>query len=140
MANKKITDATTATSVAGTDKVFLNQGGDLKQVDLNSAVANSQAVQTLNSNLGTIHCSHIDQPDGSTQTFTFPYDESIYRRPFIYIHGSQTGGNSTLAIGILQSGLILYVNVIYGTASISFKNLTISSKSENSWATGFVIY
>lgn len=51
MANKKITDATTATSVAGTDKVFLNQGGDLKQVDLNSAVANSQAVQTLNSNL-----------------------------------------------------------------------------------------
>lgn len=52
MANKKITDATTATSVAGTDKVFLNQGGDLKQVDLNSAVANSQAVQTLNSNLG----------------------------------------------------------------------------------------
>ena len=53
MANKKITDATTATSVAGTDKVFLNQGGDLKQVDLNSAVANSQAVQTLNSNLGT---------------------------------------------------------------------------------------
>ena len=53
MANKKITDATTATSVAGTDKVFLNQGGDLKQVDLNSAVANSQAVQTLNSNLST---------------------------------------------------------------------------------------
>lgn len=53
MANKKITDATTATSVAGTDKVFLNQGGDLKQVDLNSAVANSQAVQTLNSNLGS---------------------------------------------------------------------------------------
>lgn len=51
MANKKITDAATATSVAGTDKVFLNQGGDLKQVDLNSAVANSQAVQTLNSNL-----------------------------------------------------------------------------------------
>lgn len=51
MANKKITDATTAISVAGTDKVFLNQGGDLKQVDLNSAVANSQAVQTLNSNL-----------------------------------------------------------------------------------------
>lgn len=51
MANKKITDATTATSVAGTDKVFLNQGGDLKQVDLNSAVANSQAVQTLNSKL-----------------------------------------------------------------------------------------
>lgn len=51
MANKKITDATTATSLAGTDKVFLNQGGDLKQVDLNSAVANSQAVQTLNSNL-----------------------------------------------------------------------------------------
>ena len=50
MANKKITDDTTATSVAGTDKVFLNQGGDLKQVDLNSAVANSQAVQTLNSN------------------------------------------------------------------------------------------
>lgn len=51
MANKKITDATTATSVAGTDKVFLNQGGDLKQVSLNSAVAKSQAVQTLNSNL-----------------------------------------------------------------------------------------
>lgn len=44
MANKKITDATTATSLAGTDKVFLNQGGDLKQVDLNSAVANSQAL------------------------------------------------------------------------------------------------
>ena len=54
MANKKITDATTATSVAGTDKVFLNQGGDLKQVDLNSAVANSQAVQTLNSNLNNL--------------------------------------------------------------------------------------
>ena len=92
------------------------------------------------SNLGTIHYSHIDQPDGNTQTFTFPYDESIYRKPFIYMHGSQTNGNTTLAIGILQSGLILYVNVIYGTASISFKNSTISSNSQDSWATGFVIY
>ena len=60
MANKKITDATTATSVAGTDKVFLNQGGDLKQVDLNSAVANSQAVQTLNSNLNHCYCKGVD--------------------------------------------------------------------------------
>ena len=56
------------------------------------------------------------------------------------MHGSQTNGNTTLAIGILQSGLILYVNVIYGTASISFKNSTMSSNSQDSWATGFVIY
>lgn len=60
MANKKITDATIATSVAGTDKVFLNQGGDLKQVDLNSAVANSQAAQTLNSNLDHCYCKGVD--------------------------------------------------------------------------------
>lgn len=96
--------------------------------------------QNHSSNLGIIHYSHIDQPDGSIQTFTFPYDESIYRKPFIYIHGSQTDGNLTLAIGMLQSGVIMYVNVIYGNATISFKNSTISSKSNDSWGTGFVIY
>ena len=76
MANKKITDATTATSVAGTDKVFLNQGGDLKQVDLNSAVANSQAVQTLNSNLGNglnIYKNILFM--SNNDVFTLSYDE-----------------------------------------------------------------
>ena len=75
MANKKITDATTATSVSGTDKVFLNQGGDLKQVDLNSAVANSQAVQTLNSNLvkRTVFSLTINVEKGKEYTTRIDY-------------------------------------------------------------------
>ena len=52
MANKKITDVSTITSMAGTDKLFVNSGGDLKQIALDTAVANSTPVQTLNSNLG----------------------------------------------------------------------------------------
>ena len=54
MANKKITDVSTITSMAGTDKLFVNSGGDLKQIALDTAVANSTPVQTLNSNLGDI--------------------------------------------------------------------------------------
>lgn len=50
--NKKITDASTITSMAGTDKVFVNSGGDLKQMELDKMVAASAPVQTLNSNLG----------------------------------------------------------------------------------------
>lgn len=51
MANKKITDVSTITSMAGTDKLFVNSGGDLKQIALDTAIANSTPVQTLNSNL-----------------------------------------------------------------------------------------
>lgn len=56
------------------------------------------------------------------------------------MHGSQTNDGLTFAIGMLQSGSILYVNVIYGKAIISFKNSTISSNLQDGWGTGFVIY
>lgn len=52
--NMKITDASTITTMAGTDKMFVNSGGDLKQIELDKAVAASEPVKTLNSNLGNI--------------------------------------------------------------------------------------
>ena len=60
MANKKITDATAVTSMAGTDKLFVNSGGDLKQIELDKAVAASTPVKTLNSNLSVIFGSQSD--------------------------------------------------------------------------------
>ena len=140
MANKKITDATTATSVAGTDKVFLNQGGDLKQVDLNSAVANSQAVQTLNSNLGTIHCIRLVQEKGATQSYSFPAMEGD-RRPFLYCHGSQNPGETTLICGVIHSieGITTY-DKICGKANVTIEGLTITSTLIGSWGSGYVIY
>lgn len=39
MANKKITDATTITSMATTDKVFVNSGSDIKQIPLQTLLS-----------------------------------------------------------------------------------------------------
>ena len=96
MANKKITDATTATSVAGTDKVFLNQGGDLKQVDLNSAVANSQAVQTLNSNLGLMYYQRISLSNGK-----YTFNGKSYSSGTVLVIGVHCGDNVNFEIGAL---------------------------------------
>lgn len=96
MANKKITDATTATSVAGTDKVFLNQGGDLKQVDLNSAVANSQAVQTLNSNLGLMYYKRI-----SLNSNNYTFNGKVYDSGTVLVIGIHCGDNVNFEIGAM---------------------------------------
>ena len=104
MANKKITDATTATSVAGTDKVFLNQGGDLKQVDLNSAVANSQAVQTLNSNLA------FESFKYKGNMGDFDYDFNNYNEAGIWINGGTNLGYKNIPAGDYDNGyLIVFV-------------------------------
>ena len=104
MANKKITDATTATSVAGTDKVFLNQGGDLKQVDLNSAVANSQAVQTLNSNLAYESFKYKGDMDN------FDYDFNNYNKAGTWTNGGTNLGYKNIPSGSYDNGcLIVFV-------------------------------
>ena len=96
MANKKITDATTATSVAGTDKVFLNQGGDLKQIDLNSAVANSQAVQTLNRNLNVT----VKLSDLVTGTIFAQKVSNLVIVTFVNISLSEGGMNKLICSGL----------------------------------------
>lgn len=113
MANKKITDATTATSVAGTDKVFLNQGGDLKQVDLNSAVANSQAVQTLNSNLTwKSKYNYINTTSDkyiySGISFTFTKASNIYL-DFSYANVMCVGFAITIRSDVLNNGSLRYM-------------------------------
>lgn len=77
--NMKITDASTITTMAGTDKMFVNSGGDLKQIELDKAVAASEPVKTLNSNLGNIICHNIPRntPKDITSYYT---DGSLWNR------------------------------------------------------------
>ena len=136
MANKKITDATTATSVAGTDKVFLNQGGDLKQVDLNSAVANSQAVQTLNSNL--TQCPTKKCKDYSDYNQSFEYKINSLSLIFITYANVQSA-DIYVCRCISRDGYALVP--IYKTGNLDYTyniNLNIESRiltitSKRSW-------
>lgn len=78
--------------------------------------------------------------NGTTQTFTFPYEESLTRKLFMYIHGSQKPNELTVAIGIIRQGSIAYVKKLHGDCEISYKGRKIISSSQDSWATGWVIY
>lgn len=51
MANKKITDAATITSMSKTDKAFVNSGSDLKQIALSNLVTAGDAITTLTHNI-----------------------------------------------------------------------------------------
>ena len=88
--NKKITDASTITSMAGTDKVFVNSGGDLKQMELDKMVAASAPVQTLNSNLETINNSIIDTNIINANTKFETLKSGIY---YINLNDGESGTN-----------------------------------------------
>ena len=129
MANKKITDATTATSVAGTDKVFLNQGGDLKQVDLNSAVANSQAVQTLNSNLDLNTSSYLESSNTEKITisnFRINKKNNIISLYLLFIVNSDISNNEQIMKTIYKPSFSYYSFYVYDIKN-NFSIVTTSS-------------
>lgn len=141
MANKKITDATTATSVAGTDKVFLNQGGDLKQVDLNSAVANSQAVQTLNSNLNNLHMQVFAANSNENNYITFINIPILYRRSAIFI-GNSNGATDFRYCALFSDGSCDNNEISAGTITVTNNgngtaNITIDCAT---WGIYYLIY
>ena len=92
------------------------------------------------SNLGTIHCIRLVQEKGATQSYSFPAMVGD-RRPFLYCHGSQNHGETTLICGVIHStgGIITY-DKICGKANVTIEGLTITSTLIGSWASGYVIY
>ena len=112
----------------------MNQGGDLKQVDLNSAVANSQAVQTLNSNLGVIKyisCSLAD----SRETYTVTLNPG---RVYLIITSHILFGSALYLICNYDTSQypdpkVNYLGGCKDCLSFSYKNriLTISPKTED---------
>ena len=97
----------------------------------------------LNSNIRiheNLHYYEINQSNGNTQTFTFPRNKDG-RFPFLYTHGSQIQSDLTIVLGIFDNTSTTgFIVKIYGDAAVNIKNATITSKADNSWSAGFIIY
>lgn len=80
------------------------------------------------------------QEKGATQSYSFPAMEGD-RRPFLYCHGSQNPGETTLICGVIHSieGITTY-DKICGKANVTIEGLTITSTLIGSWGSGYVIY
>ena len=69
----------------------------------------------------------MTQEKGATQSYSFPAMAGD-RRPFLYCHGSQIPGETTLICGVIHSinGITSY-DKICGKANVTIKGLTITS-------------
>ena len=86
-----------------------------------------------------MYCVPLEQPDGNTQSYTFPSDMNG-RRPFLYYHGCQIENKGTLICGVIHPNGIGVADKIYGEAGIEIDKLTIKTTLLYSWSYGYVIY